>query len=110
MRISDWSSDVCSAGAARLAYDSSRNLSTVWRHRAAPACATLLLDGGAAGIAAGARRIWDSPHPWPSGVEAGGSAGRGLGPKRMHHVQVDILGHEGRSEEHTSELQSLLRI
>src|SRR3546814_9551131 len=71
MRISDWSSDVCS--------------SDLRRRRA---------DGGAAGCEAGRRQgVGDRP--------AQCRRRRGPGPFR---------GAGGRSEEHTSELQSLMRI
>src|SRR3546814_9253719 len=95
MRISDWSSDVCSSDLSRSAAsatDSPWRPCTVWRrtHRANPSCAGGLRTSPGAATA----RYGTIPHP----------------SHRLHtgaHY-VHIWG--GRSEEHTSELQSLMRI
>src|SRR3546814_8871217 len=102
MRISDWSSDVCSsdlvvpAGAGTIGY-----LQTIARHsrRLAAICngAFILAQ---AGLLAGRRA---TTH-WASAR---------LLRERFPAVQVDedrIFIADGRSEEHTSELQSLMRI
>src|SRR3546814_9207535 len=102
MRISDWSSDVCSSdlGAHRLA--------AVRGHAEA--------GGGHADLAA-ADRV---DNPLPAVRAAAGDAAVGLAvrlgqrPAPVPLVRTgghaEAVGAERRSEEHTSELQSLMRI
>src|SRR3546814_4704912 len=106
MRISDWSSDVCSSdlgGGARC----------TTRHRLEP--------GLFAAIEAGQRMHKGLVHQQLVAVvfaEAGvgaqadaGRAGRGLGDQVGVEFNADLMTNEkGRSEEHTSELQSLMRL
>src|SRR3546814_9145808 len=103
MRISDWSSDVCSSDLDRLQLASRR----------------------AAGEERHPDRHDDEHHRHqreeglvagkvPGTDERAGHAGGGLGrraadPGELHHHGIEEVG-EGRSEEHTSELQSLMRI
>src|SRR3546814_1359464 len=79
MRISDWSSDVCSSD-LRIPGDAAVNAARL-------------------GTAAERRNIGARPD---RGVDAGAVLGDG--------IAGDGDGRAGRSEEHTSELQSLMRI
>src|SRR3546814_1662465 len=111
MRISDWSSDVCSADLQAAA---------VFRHEAPPIEAHVvavlqhLQDGGVggrppdaelfhllhkAGLAVAWRRLGEVL------LRQHGAAGDRIARRQLRQAQV-----AGRSEEHTSELQSLMRI
>src|SRR3546814_6232449 len=100
MRISDWSSDVCSADlrgrwprAAHLAPH--RRAPRAGRHLAGP--------GAAAGAAAGHhRRAPAAPGPGGADGDRAAADAAVAGGVRVHDP--------ARSEEHTSELQSLMRI
>src|SRR3546814_1298273 len=90
MRISDWSSDVCSS-----------DLALLHRHRHLRGC-----QGRKGGRQ-------DALHRPRAALDGGGLRGaredglpRGLGPGRRPARRAG----EDRSEEHTSELQSLMRI
>src|SRR3546814_4478510 len=89
MRISDWSSDVCSS-------DLHRKRPVPGRHRQARvrplALGGLLVPAGARGDLQ-ARRLWQRAAP----------SGAVRAPDR------GAAGRPARSEEHTSELQSLMR-
>src|SRR3546814_7992455 len=94
MRISDWSSDVCSSDlcAAPPARRSAPGIRTAARQcRASSPCSSC--PDSRAG------------HPWPACREARPTRtlGRYLG-------YLEPSSHVSRSEEHTSELQSLMRI
>src|SRR3546814_1287867 len=96
MRISDWSSDVCSSdlgGAARAALARPADLAD--HHRlAGQRLPYLAID-----IHDMCHRVVDADrHVFPVGQE-------------MHGDEIDLLQQlrETRSEEHTSELQSLMR-
>src|SRR3546814_2776230 len=85
MRISDWSSDVCSSD---LFFGPDRS-----------------------------HAITQPLHPAQLVVELGAGHGIAVGQIDAHHAQAEDIGFEiarvivlGRSEEHTSELQSLMRI
>src|SRR3546814_8998003 len=108
MRISDWSSDVCSSDLDR-AIEPAKD--RIWRHGAWP-----LGDHDAAGAARrAAARAVAGHRALPSlchgafmgdrgaarGERAGGGGGAGRAVRRTR---------TRRSEEHTSELQSLMRI
>src|SRR3546814_8531886 len=92
MRISDWSSDVCSSDLGR--------------------------SGGAGGAVLPRRLSRRIPHPRRPGpeplrrrAEAGGASAAGLAARRLRLPPAAALGrHHRRSEEHTSELQSLMRL
>src|SRR3546814_4020103 len=90
MRISDWSSDVCSSDLAARRLGQSQQPLDGHRHRVRPGARSARRErapGHRPPLSPAARR---APQP-----RAGGDCG---------------LGGEGRSEEHTSELQSLMRI
>src|SRR3546814_8000557 len=101
MRISDWSSDVCSSDLRRCPEAVEPE---VWRGR----LAGLGIDIGPA--FAGIRRLWRGDDEalaevrLPDGMTSGAAS--------MHQALLDaclqVAG--GRSEEHTSDLQSLMRI
>src|SRR3546814_6331139 len=127
MRISDWSSDVCStdllAPGERL--PSSRSLAAdlgLGRNTVTAACDRLVAEGYLEGRrGAGLFVAADLPADGVSGLPA-----RAAGPASQPRVKVEspppplpltpgvpALGDfplEARSEEHTSELQSLMRI
>src|SRR3546814_9779033 len=101
MRISDWSSDVCSSDLEIAAASAS------WSDDAA---ATLFAAGIAARFAApGLSALWALTR---FDLYAPGLEQAGLGPDRILYAQGsndrELLAM--RSEEHTSELQSLMRI
>src|SRR3546814_6869266 len=83
MRISDWSSDVCSSDLGR-------------KLRGAHGLVEVAL-----GIAAG--HVLDQPGDFRFEQHE-------LARERFHRNPAELFGHEARSEEHTSELQSLMRI
>src|SRR3546814_1252438 len=91
MRISDWSSDVCSSDLGDLCYVEQGGDP---RH-------DVLADSGGGGddVAVAGRLLGDQ-------------RGKVLGQGMLVLGRVDLhdLRHAGRSEEHTSELQSLMRI
>src|SRR3546814_10626441 len=105
MRISDWSSDVCSS-----------DLNTLW-------VKVLEVNPVAAShpdIERRPRRLRASPtrHRLPQASDAGPSADirptpvwrPGGMPRAFPHVRHTVRWLRARSEEHTSELQSLMRI
>src|SRR3546814_2724034 len=99
MRISDWSSDVCSSDLGSAPARPAGG-------RAAGA------GGGAAGRHARAERGEQLPRPdaAPLGGPGGRDPTRRQGPAGPGGPQrSDTHGPAGRSEEHTSELQSLMR-
>src|SRR3546814_6486970 len=106
MRISDWSSDVCSSDLPIAA--------AVGRKKAETAAPQIHADGGIrGGNRDGAFRIGRQVR-FQCGPEPPGGGAVAL-PRRINHdrcaAQTFMGGHDGeRSEEHTSELQSLMRI
>src|SRR3546814_3840894 len=108
MRISDWSSDVCSSdlaagqGDGKIAFSNAGSIGAVDKAGAVTDTVGVLLNGSSAEadntLAAG-----------NAGLITGGFSATGFGGT----VSLDNSGtiHNGlRSEEHTSELQSLMRI
>src|SRR3546814_4872750 len=97
MRISDWSSDVCSSDLpmAEIEFSVSNHVAHVRLNRPealnaiTPAMDDLLFDAW--------RTINDDPEIWCAVLSAEGEKGF-------------CIGGDVRSEEHTSELQSLMRI
>src|SRR3546814_4169777 len=87
MRISDWSSDVCSADLRHRGIHRSRTLRIVARH-------------GAQHDGAVAHRARHRPRLVERGGEGDDAPARAAAVGRL----------DARSEEHTSELQSLMRI
>src|SRR3546814_10085466 len=103
MRISDWSSDVCSSDLERDAGKAHRDL------RIADAADQ---EAGAAGIVVGARHA-DLVGQRRDFVEEGRQFDRLRAiVERRHKFDrfADVRKIGSRSEEHTSELQSLMRI
>src|SRR3546814_6340382 len=118
MRISDWSSDVCSSDL--VAYDDAAELRHVDEalgvHREAEAAGAEAGAGmdlaGAADLAIGQRNVGADhravadDHRRPDhAVGLDPAAAADLGAGADHHARADLA----RSEEHTSELQSLMR-
>src|SRR3546814_6223215 len=108
MRISDWSSDVCSSDLrARNAEIGQVN----WLDPKLPTIARLLQRNGykTAHIGkwhlGGGRDIGDAPWPTAYGFAKSFTTFAGLGPRVLVSDEERFL----RSEEHTSELQSLMR-
>src|SRR3546814_1664216 len=105
MRISDWSSDVCSSDLAiRHALAGSRNyLSHGSRNRRPRAVGSLSPQQGISG------RICRAHREYPRRARL---SRRGVRLRLRHSTDLleERLHHEPRSEEHTSELQSLMRI
>src|SRR3546814_4117483 len=109
MRISDWSSDVCSSdlyigcgesGTARRPWDEEKGVS----HDSTSQSATAAGDGAAR----------CSDRGLGAGRAAGGARNRRRSGHRRHRIAPALDRSDrpgaGRSEEHTSELQSLMRI
>src|SRR3546814_1285169 len=102
MRISDWSSDVCSSDLYGL-----------------PVTYLIDQDGLVVGYIVGAAE-WDSPEALeflrhyirvrPAASSPGQGSGGLSGKAAVQGATRTLQGIAGRSEEHTSELQSLMRI
>src|SRR3546814_7706915 len=88
MRISDWSSDVCSSDLAQAVCP-------------ARAGADRGRDGHADALAGSAHGSHRLDSGWQQCAHF---------PPARHGPRIAQSGHDGRSEEHTSELQSLMRI
>src|SRR3546814_8637289 len=102
MRISDWSSDVCSSDLGRLLAEVGHPVAGVHDRSAHTGrCRFLLTRRLLLGCAAAGHGLEAAE------VEAGAEA---PALSRQHHGAHRRVGLEGRSEEHTSELQSLMRI
>src|SRR3546814_1036442 len=104
MRISDWSSDVCSSDLHDLAVEVRKVQTTVEEifHEGGPPAARPLLVGSVAAVIANpfAGRYVDVLQPYMEELKP-------LGLDLSQRL-IDVLG--GRSEEHTAEPQSLMRI
>src|SRR3546814_2512751 len=103
MRISDWSSDVCSSDLSRISVDDADQSAAV---RAGPEVARALCLPYGSAVA--------EPYP-PAGAWMAAHDGRcDRGHPGCHAIDARREGapHDDgfRSEEHTSELQSLMRI
>src|SRR3546814_7482007 len=97
MRISDWSSDVCSSDLQRPGEDDRHRHAYSW-------CATIVPSGNdhAGRYAVGwAQQSWGCNTSTPPELQWRPKSGRPNWSRRR--------GRESRSEEHTSELQSLMR-
>src|SRR3546814_5767857 len=103
MRISDWSSDVCSS-----------DLSSLWNFGGAtaevPAEATAFGDRSM-GWMYSLAGVWSDPGDDAANI-AWARDGWTASERFGHHGRVypNFPGHGERSEEHTSEVQSLMRI
>src|SRR3546814_4075696 len=113
MRISDWSSDVCSSdlsGHRLVAYQQVR----FGYHRARDGDALRLSAGKFGWVAIG--HVRRQPQLFePVDGERAPSCRRDVGPQRFQRFRDDVAHRHARvqaarSEEHTSELQSLMRI
>src|SRR3546814_1828128 len=114
MRISDWSSDVCSSDLAsdgivwtRLANPSATRATFAWR---ADRIASGRLIASPASNAAAASRTCAASR---SGTRANADQNDPITPPPHAHrapAKAGAQDHAARSEEHTSELQSLMRI
>src|SRR3546814_3595401 len=106
MRISDWSSDVCSSDLHQVTVDAA-----IDQLPCVAGTLGVVLDGEGLDLLApeGVGGFGDRHAFAGAGIEDGHGAGRrrqrGQGP-----LQRRFVGGEVRSEEHTSELQSLMRI
>src|SRR3546814_5303850 len=109
MRLSDWSSDVCSADLVEVLSRSPRP-----ERRRACAVPHRRRDGDLRPV--GVRRLQCRPQgsQGREGSQAGEGAGQGRGQVSRSHPRgarsQGVRQAEQRSEEHTSELQSLMRI
>src|SRR3546814_1443184 len=121
MRISDWSSDVCSSDLTGRAIHNA----IVWQdRRTADLCARLKREGNEAGVSAttglildpyfsGTKIAWilDSVDGARSRAEAGKLAFGTVDSWLLWKLTGGrVNATDARSEEHTSELQSLMRI
>src|SRR3546814_2938893 len=111
MRISDWSSDVCSSNLAEqfsTIPESPLEIRTVEPFREKTAAGGSYQQGTPDGSRPGIfyYNAYDLPSRTTYGMETlylhEGSPG--------HHFQISLAQENERSEEHTSELQSLMRI
>src|SRR3546814_4017465 len=102
MRISDWSSDVCSSDLQRIALQSRRIvLQRADAGRFGLAAPLLQVAQGIAGVvAAGFEHRRQARAVFDQGADA----------RARIHPLLQLPACVGRSEEHTSELQSLMRI
>src|SRR3546814_4985310 len=96
MRISDWSSDVCSSDLGQRKHGSDRNGTEV------PACGNLSLAGMCDRMSLPNRIMVLTSNRSIMPLCAS--------PANMNEKRLIAGFHPGRSEEHTSELPSLLRI
>src|SRR3546814_2870742 len=108
MRISDWSSDVCSSDLSLHAWESVQPL------RSVPLRLRLVVpQAGArrqAGHAVASRCLWRTAVGAPSGARGSGAGRAGLAGNAADRLMAPWRrGRLDRSEEHTSELQSLMR-
>src|SRR3546814_10606456 len=103
MRISDWSSDVCSSDLLRHAHVADSNTD----HPAAVVVQGL--RGGEAGIDLDAQCFGLRRQPRAHRAEADDEVALVVHARR-HDRRLVAAGFGERSEEHTSELQSLMRI
>src|SRR3546814_4670096 len=104
MRISDWSSDVCSS-----------DLDSGFDEERAGSAARLTLGPGPAGVVddhAAQESVVAGPAQADAQVAAVGPAGGQEAHARAagRAPELQLAAHAFRSEEHTSELQSLMRI
>src|SRR3546814_2616990 len=105
MRISDWSSDVCSSDLCRAFRHGHRRPGAIIECRSGGG------DGRVCGRSGSDRRAAD--HCLGRGVDHILAFRPGIDPFAIDVELVDCRegdGHAARSEEHTSELQSLMRI
>src|SRR3546814_6307093 len=117
MRISDWSSDVCSSDLAAICPPARPPTvititDTIWNRACAQARISTWRCMGFLSMSFFALLFYSSTR---DGAQALGHGVdlclRGAAPQaEAHCAHADLLGHAHRSEEHTSELQSIMRI
>src|SRR3546814_5605121 len=107
MRISDWSSDVCSSDLVFLQAVERVDLALDRRFRQH---ARGLLERRGRNERPGLERGLGDPEQHRLAVGKLAALGSGLGVDLVHLLAVHLLADQQRSEEHTSELQSLMRI
>src|SRR3546814_9575452 len=98
MRISDWSSDVCSSDLAVPRTPQDRGLSGQDREAGAPAVGDVRISRG------------DFRHESPRQAACRSRTGARDAPAPGRYALFPLHRRAVRSEEHTSELQSLMRI
>src|SRR3546814_1668967 len=103
MRISDWSSDVCSS-------DLSNRPAGRWLRPSLPSSRGAAGERGGQRESAGVVRAGASRQPGPADCRCWGEAAGTAFPHANEHHAGARRHHARRSEEHTSELQSLMRI
>src|SRR3546814_4427815 len=107
MRISDWSSDVCSSDLRSEIFTGRVERKGIHADRE-KVDQTAAVDGGS--VRRGQCHIVGARVARLAGRAAGGGGGSG-GRGRVQHDLAELRGDAAlRSEEHTSELQSLMRI
>src|SRR3546814_2448857 len=105
MRISDWSSDVCSSDLnARLSRPPRRSAQPQPRQPDARSGRSRHARRNRAALVLRSRWLLRDPPGSPAGARAGRVR------RDLHRAQGLPVDDTGRSEEHTSELQSLMRI
>src|SRR3546814_3115774 len=110
MRISDWSSDVCSSDLpAQLGGGGTEHRHPVFLEQpdALGRIEAAVEEHHGGALAPRAEQDAGSGLA-PTGV--GGAPGHVVGPEALPVPRRNLPGPQGRSEEHTSELQSLMRI
>src|SRR3546814_2576675 len=110
MRISDWSSDVCSSDLFGIVADRQRasvRLGVIAGVEAEPVFA---VGAGAGGIARPAVGIGRCAKPRDRDFQRVADRARHTEVEPLEKIRLAILANRQRSEEHTSELQSLMRI
>src|SRR3546814_2602197 len=108
MRISDWSSDVCSSDLERLRHGDAGTVGRREHRELLRAAATHRHPGRRVGAQHRFERSREGATPYlqiEQPVLLNGAVGERAGGEDFHR-----LGSGSRSEEHTSELQSLMRI
>src|SRR3546814_1858681 len=108
MRISDWSSDVCSSDLSQLAnLTPGVQLSSTSQIFSSPS----MLSGFIRGIGQDDFALNFDPGvgTYVDGVYLARTAGSNVDLLDVERIEI-LKGPQGRSEEHTSELQSLMRI
>src|SRR3546814_9162975 len=104
MRISDWSSDVCSSDLGREQFDAV--MSAV---RSSPELLELGVDGRGEDRFT-SRGMIDTEQRLQRAADRLAGFHQANVPATSRQGRLDAAGTAGRSEEHTSELQSLMRI
>src|SRR3546814_5180822 len=108
MRISDWSSDVCSSDLGRGGLG--RGAVGIAANRAHPLPASPCLRRGRGQGKSPRFPPFLQRHSWGAGINEKAGRVPGLSHRSLRQAAVFFCSAIHRSEEHTSELQSLMRI